>query len=58
MLMYLAREYFWWTYEQIWDYFKMNHATAMYATDKIETALKNDSRLQHDYRVFSDWIQQ
>ena len=22
MLMYLAREYFWWTYEQIWDYFK------------------------------------
>ena len=58
MLMYLAREYFWWTYEQIWDYFKMNHATAMYATDKIEKALKNDSRLQHDYRVFSDWIQQ
>jgi hypothetical protein len=30
----------------------------MYAVDVVEKALKEDSQLQHDYRVFADWVQQ
>lgn len=59
MLMFLAKKYFGRTYERIWDYFWwMNHATAMYAIGKIEKALKEDPQIQHDYRVFVDWIEQ
>ena len=59
MLMFLAKKYFSWTYERIGDYFwGMNHATAIYAIWKVEKALKEDASIQHDYRTFSDWIQQ
>lgn len=58
MLMYLARVHFRWEFEKIWDYFWKNHATAMYAVDVVEKTLKEDAQLQHDYRVFADWVQQ
>lgn len=59
MLMLLAKKYFNWTLEKIGDYFGgKNHATAIYAINTIEKKLKSDPEIQHDYRVFVDWIEQ
>lgn len=59
ILMLLAKKYFNWTLEKIGDYFGgKNHATAIYAINTIEKKLKSDSQIQHDYRVFVDWIEQ
>ena len=59
ILMLLAKKYFNWTLEKIGDYFGgKNHATAIYAINTIEKKLKSDSEIQHDYRVFVDWIEQ
>lgn len=59
MLMFLAKKYFDWTLEKIGDYFGgKNHATAIYAINSIEKKLKSDPEIQHDYRVFTDWIEQ
>ena len=58
MLMYLARKYFKWQYERIGEQFWKNYATVMHSVDVIEESLKSDPDLQHDYRIFADWIQQ
>ena len=59
ILMLLAKKYFNWTLEKIGDYFwGKNHATAIYAINTIEKKLKSDPEIQHDYRVFVDWIEQ
>ena len=59
ILMLLAKKYFNRTLEKIGDYFGgKNHATAIYAINTIEKKLKSDSEIQHDYRVFVDWIDQ
>lgn len=59
ILMLLAKKYFNRTLEKIGDYFGgKNHATAIYAINTIEKKLKSDSEIQHDYRVFVDWIEQ
>lgn len=59
ILMLLAKKYFNRTLEKIGDYFGgKNHATAIYAISTIEKKLKSDSQIQHDYRVFVDWIEQ
>lgn len=58
LLMLLAKKYFWWTLEKIGEYFwGKNHATAIYAINNMEKKLKSDTELQHDYRVFTDWIE-
>ena len=58
MLMYLARKHFKWQYERIGEQFWKNYATVMHSVDVIEESLKSDPDLQHDYRIFADWIQQ
>ncbi len=59
ILMLLAKKYFNRTLEKIGDYFGgKNHATAIYAINTIEKKLKSDPEIQHDYRVFVDWIEQ
>lgn len=59
LLMYLAKEYFNWTLEKIGDYFGgKDHATAIYAINNVKKKLKTNAEVQHDYRVFSDWIKQ
>lgn len=58
ILMLLAKKYFNRTLEKIWDYFwGKNHATAIYAITTVEKKLKSDPQVQHDYRVFVDWIE-
>ena len=58
LLMLFAKKYFWWTLEKIGEYFwGKNHATAIYAINNMEKKLKSDTELQHDYRVFTDWIE-
>lgn len=59
ILMLLAKKYFNRTLEKIGDYFGgKNHATAIYAIKNIEKKIKTDPEIQHDYRVFTDWIEQ
>jgi chromosomal replication initiator protein len=58
LLMYIARIHFWWKFERIWEYFWKNYATVIHAVDVVEKSIKTDSQLMHDYRVFSDWVQQ
>lgn len=59
ILMLLAKKYFNRTLEKIGEYFGgKNHATAIYAIKNIEKKIKTDSEIQHDYRVFTDWIEQ
>lgn len=58
LLMYIARIHFWWKFERIWEYFWKNYATVIHAVDVVEKNIKTDSQLMHDYRVFSDWVQQ
>lgn len=59
ILMILAKKYFNRTLEKIGEYFGgKNHATAIYAIKNIEKKIKTDSEIQHDYRVFTDWIEQ
>jgi chromosomal replication initiation ATPase DnaA len=57
-LMLLAKRYFGWTLEKIWDYFGgKNHASVIYAVNNIEKKLKTDKDLAHDYNVFVEWIE-
>lgn len=59
ILMLLAKKYFNRTLEKIGDYFGgKNHATAIYAIKNIEKKIKSDPEIQHDYRVFTDWVSQ
>lgn len=58
VLMLLAKRYFGWTLEKIWDYFGgKNHASVIYAVNNIEKKLKTDKDLAHDYNVFVEWIE-
>ncbi len=57
MLMHLAKKHFHWTFEKIGDYFGgKNHASVIYAVDNIEKKLKHDEDVQHDYKVFMEWL--
>jgi chromosomal replication initiator protein len=57
LLMYVAKKYFHWTFEKIWDYFGgKNHASVIYAVDNVEKKLKYDEDVQHDYKVFMEWL--
>lgn len=57
MLMYIAKQHFNWTLERIGDYFGgKDHATAIYAIKNITKKMKSDPQIEHDYRVFADWI--
>lgn len=57
MLMYLAKKHFHWTFEKIGDYFGgKNHASVIYAVDNVEKKLKHDEDIQHDYKVFMEWL--
>jgi len=59
ILMLIAKKHFRWTLEKIWMYFWWkNHATAIYAISNIEKKLKNDEDIQHDYKIFTEWIEQ
>lgn len=58
MLMYLAKKYFRWTHEKIWEYFWWrDHASATYSIAQMEKKLQTDPKYQHDYNVFVDWIE-
>ncbi len=58
ILMLLAKRYFGWTLEKIWDYFGgKNHASVIYAVNNIEKKIKIDKNLAHDYNVFVEWIE-
>lgn len=58
ILMLIAKKYFDWTYEKIWDYFGWkNHASVIYAVNNIEKRLKSDKNLAHDYNVFVEWVE-
>lgn len=58
LLMLLAKRYFGWTLEKIWDYFGgKNHASVIYAVNNIEKKIKIDKNLAHDYNVFVEWIE-
>lgn len=51
MLMYIAKEHFWWTLEKIWDYFGWkNHATVIYAINNFKKLLKNNKQAYNDYQ--------
>lgn len=58
ILMLLAKEYFNWTLEKIWDYFGWkNHTSVIYAVNNIEKKIKINKDLAHDYNVFVEWIE-
>lgn len=57
MLMFIAKKYFDWTLEKIWDYFGWrNHATVIYATDTFEKQLRHDKQLENDLLMIVDWL--
>jgi len=59
ILMLIAKKHFGRTLEKIWMYFGWkNHATAIYAIWNIEKKLKSDEDIQHDYQIFSEWVEQ
>ena len=59
LLMLLAKKYYGWTLEKVWNYFGWkNHASVIYAINNIEKKLKSDKELSHDYNVFVEWIEQ
>ena len=35
-----------------------NHAAVIYAISNIEGKLKNDEDIQHDYQIFTEWVEQ
>jgi chromosomal replication initiation ATPase DnaA len=58
-LMLIAKKYYGWTLEKVWDYFGWkNHASVIYAINNIEKKLKSDKELAHDYNVFVEWVEQ
>ncbi len=57
MLMVIAKNYFQWTLEKIWDYFGWkNHASVIYACKNFEKKLKKDKNLSHDYNIIMDQL--
>lgn len=59
ILMLIAKKHFRRTLEKIWMYFGWkNHATAIYAISNIEKKLESDKDIQHDYEIFSEWVNQ
>jgi chromosomal replication initiator protein len=59
ILMLIAKKHFRWTLEKIWMYFGWKeHATAIYAIRNMEKKLKTDADIQHDYDIFSEWVNQ
>lgn len=58
LLMLIAKKYYGWTLEKVWDYFGWkNHASVIYAINNIEKKLKSDKELAHDYNVFVERVQ-
>jgi len=52
MLMQIAKKYFNWTLEKIWDYFwGKNHASVLYSINTFERLLKNDKKIYNDYMI-------
>jgi len=59
LLMLIAKKYYGWTLEKVWDYFGWkNHASVIYAINNIEKKLKSDKELAHDYNVFVERVEQ
>ncbi len=59
ILMSLAKRYYGWTLERVWEYFGgKNHASVIYAINNIEKKIKFNKDLAHDYNVFVEWVQQ
>lgn len=52
MLMYIAKKYFSWTLEKIWDYLGgKNHATVIYSINNFEKQIKNNKKLHTDFSI-------
>lgn len=52
MLMYIAKKYFQWTLEKIWDFFGWkNHATVIYAINNFEKTMKFNKKIHNDFNV-------
>jgi len=59
ILMYIAKKHFKRTLEKIWMYFwGKNHAAVIYAIWNVEKMLKSDKDIQHDYQIFTEWVEQ
>ena len=59
LLMLIAKKYYGWTLEKVWDYFGWkNHASVIYAINNIEKKLKSNKELAHDYNVFVERVEQ
>ena len=59
MLMTIAKQKFWRTYEKIGNYFGgKNHAAAIYAVKNFPKKLKNDPSLNHDYTLVLEQVEQ
>lgn len=57
LLMFIAKKYFKWTLEKIWDSFwGKNHATVIYAINNFEKLMKNDKKLQKDFNIIIEEI--
>lgn len=57
MLMYIAKKYFWWTLEKIWDYLGWkNHATVIYSINNFEKQLKHNKKLNTDFSIIVEEI--
>lgn len=58
MLMVIAKQEFWRTYEKIGDYFGgKNHATVIYAVKQFPKKLKADPSLNHDYTLVLEQVE-
>ena len=59
ILMLLAKRYYGWTLEKVWDYFGWkNHASVIYAINNIEKKIKFNKELAHDYNVLVERVQE
>lgn len=59
ILMLIAKQHFKRTLEKTSDYFwGKNHATAIYAIKNIESKLKTDENLRHDFNIFIERVEQ
>lgn len=57
MLMYIAKKYFEWTLERIWDYFWWkNHATVIYAINNFEKLMKHNKKIQNDFSIIVEEV--
>lgn len=57
MLMYIAKKYFNWTLEKIWDSFGWkNHATVIYAINNLEKLIKHDKKISRDLDIIIEEV--